>query len=103
LKDELLKMGHGPANPITNARTSDPPSFIVRRATVEDSGAIASGEGPVWLALNGARVVGTVAAVLKQESAYIRSMAIAPNARGHGALFGTPLFTMKKILSRRPL
>ena len=92
------------------------PSFIVRRAMVQDADAIAlvlrqafagfepqytpaafsatvpgadgirarHHEGPVWVALCGDRVVGTVAAVLKQEGAYIRSMAIAPDARGQG-------------------
>jgi GNAT superfamily N-acetyltransferase len=41
-------------------------------------------EGPVWVALHGEAIVGTVAAVLKDGSAYVRSMAIARDARGHG-------------------
>jgi ribosomal protein S18 acetylase RimI-like enzyme len=89
---------------------------IVRRATLEDSDAIASvlrqafaefepqytpaafaatvpaadeirarfNEGPVWVGLCGDQVVATVAAVLKVEGTYIRSMAIAPEARGLG-------------------
>jgi ribosomal protein S18 acetylase RimI-like enzyme len=157
---------------------------IVRRATAQDSDAIASvlrrafaefepqytpaafaatvpavdeisarfNEGPVWVGLCGDQIVGTVAAVLKVEGTYIRSMAIAPEARGLGlaarlldhverfarehhapclflsttpfltnairlyerygfhrtgdgpnVLFGTPLFTMKMVLSRRPV
>jgi GNAT superfamily N-acetyltransferase len=108
-------------------------------------------EGPVWLAFREARVLGTVAAVIKGRSAYMRGMAVLPAARGlrvgsrlleqveewaarergsrvflsttpflteairlydrfgfrrteDGAhdLFGTPLFTMEKNLSRTP-
>jgi N-acetylglutamate synthase-like GNAT family acetyltransferase len=104
-------------------------------------------EGPVWVAVMDGVVVGTVAAVPKGESLYIRSMAILPSTRGQGIgnqllqnaeafaktqgfkrlflsttpfllaairlyenfgfqktdagpfdLFGTPLFTMEKIL-----
>jgi GNAT superfamily N-acetyltransferase len=38
-------------------------------------------EGPVWLALRNVEVLGTVAAVLKGEWAYIRGMAVLPAAR----------------------
>jgi len=38
-------------------------------------------EGPVWLAFRNAEVLGTVAAVLKGDSAYIRGMAVLPAAR----------------------
>jgi GNAT superfamily N-acetyltransferase len=38
-------------------------------------------EGPVWLAFRNAEVLGTVATVLKGESAYIRGMAVLPAAR----------------------
>jgi GNAT superfamily N-acetyltransferase len=104
-------------------------------------------EGPVWVAQLDDRLVGTVAAVLEDDSLYIRSMAVLPNDRGKGVgrlllehverfaatkgarrmllcttpfllqairlyeqygfqrisdgpleLFGTPLFTMKRIL-----
>jgi GNAT superfamily N-acetyltransferase len=38
-------------------------------------------EGPVWIALRGAEAVGTVAAVVKRESVYMRGMAVLPSAR----------------------
>jgi len=38
-------------------------------------------EGPVWLAFRNVEVLGTVAAVLKGEWAYIRGMAVLPAAR----------------------
>ena len=41
-------------------------------------------EGPVWLASREAEVLGTVAAVMKGESAYVRGMAVLPGARGSG-------------------
>jgi GNAT superfamily N-acetyltransferase len=41
-------------------------------------------EGPVWVAVQLDRIVGTVAAVPRGESLYIRSMAILPSARGEG-------------------
>jgi GNAT superfamily N-acetyltransferase len=105
-------------------------------------------EGPVWLAFSDSQVVGTISVVLKDESLYVRGMAVLPAARGRGLgqlllghaekyarakgcnrlflsstpflteairlyersgyvriddgphdLFGTPLFTMEKILS----
>ena len=37
-------------------------------------------EGPVWVALRGGAVLGTVAAVVKGDSIYIRGMAVLPNA-----------------------
>ena len=39
-------------------------------------------EGPVWVALHRGEVVGTVAAVRKGRSAYMRGMAVLPTARG---------------------
>lgn len=42
-------------------------------------------EGPVWVALRQGVVMGTVAAVVKDESVYIRGMAVLPAARGSGA------------------
>jgi len=39
-------------------------------------------EGPVWLALSGVKVLGTVAAVLRGRSAYMRGMAVLPTSRG---------------------
>jgi len=41
-------------------------------------------EGPVWLAMQNDRPLGTVAAVLKNEGLYVRSMALLPDARGQG-------------------
>jgi putative acetyltransferase len=104
-------------------------------------------EGPVWVALREGVVLGTVAAVVRDASVYVRGMAVLPAARGSGAgvallqcvedwalsqscrrlflsttpfldsairlyersgfrrtdnglhdLFGTPLFTMEKVL-----
>ena len=106
-------------------------------------------DGPVWVAFRHAEVLGTVSAVVKGKSLYVRGMAVLPAARGsrvgaalldhveHWAssagcskmflsttpflssairlyerfgfrrveegpqnLFGTPLFTMEKNLSR---
>ncbi len=42
-------------------------------------------EGPVWVAERDGIVIGTVAAVKKGDSAYIRGMAVTPEARGSGA------------------
>jgi ribosomal protein S18 acetylase RimI-like enzyme len=55
-------------------------------ATVPDSEVVRArlDEGPAWVTLHGYVIVGTVAAVLKNGGAYVRSMAIAPHARGHG-------------------
>jgi ribosomal protein S18 acetylase RimI-like enzyme len=39
-------------------------------------------EGPVWVALLGGSVVGTVAAVDRGEDLYVRGMAVLPRARG---------------------
>jgi GNAT superfamily N-acetyltransferase len=41
-------------------------------------------EGPVWIALQDGRAVGTVAALPKGEALYIRSMGILPEGRGRG-------------------
>ena len=41
-------------------------------------------EGPGWVALSDATVIGTVAAVRKGESIYVRGMAVLPSARGLG-------------------
>ena|SRR2546421_533653 len=40
------------------------------------------GEGPMWVALQGETIVGTVSVVPKSDTAYIRGMAILPTARG---------------------
>jgi GNAT superfamily N-acetyltransferase len=39
-------------------------------------------EGPVWVAVLGGVVIGTVAAVPRGEGLYVRSMAVHPAARG---------------------
>jgi len=39
-------------------------------------------EGPMWVALFDERVAGTVAAVAKRDSLYVRGMGIVPSARG---------------------
>lgn len=39
-------------------------------------------EGPVWVALSGDVIIGTVSVVPQGEALYIRSMAILPSARG---------------------
>jgi GNAT superfamily N-acetyltransferase len=41
-------------------------------------------EGPIWLALENGQAVGTVSAVLKTNSLYIRGMAVVSSARGRG-------------------
>src|SRR5215217_2163262 len=40
-------------------------------------------EGPVWIVLQKSVIVGTVSAVPKGDSLYVRSMAVLPEARGH--------------------
>ena len=41
-------------------------------------------EGPIWLAIDGVRAVGTVSAKRTLEGIYLRGMAILPDARGLG-------------------
>lgn len=41
-------------------------------------------EGPIWIALFEGKIVGTISVVPEDESLYIRSMAILPEARGAG-------------------
>ena len=41
-------------------------------------------EGPVWVALQDDRIVGTVAAVPRVDALYMRSMAVHPASRGAG-------------------
>jgi len=41
-------------------------------------------EGPVWVAVQNEKLLGTVAAVSKTLGLYIRSMAVLPAARGQG-------------------
>ncbi len=42
-------------------------------------------EGPVWVPLHEGAVTGTVSAVVKGETVYVRGMAVLPAARGTGA------------------
>jgi ribosomal protein S18 acetylase RimI-like enzyme len=42
-------------------------------------------EGPVWVAVTEAGVVATVAAVARADGVYVRSMGVAPAARGQRA------------------
>ena len=41
-------------------------------------------EGPVWVALSGGTIVGTVSAIPRGERLYVRSMGVLPTARGQG-------------------
>ena len=41
-------------------------------------------EGPVWVALSGELIIGTVSVVLKGKSLYLRGMAVLPAARAQG-------------------
>jgi GNAT superfamily N-acetyltransferase len=41
-------------------------------------------EGPVWVAVQGEAVVGTVAAVPRRDALYMRSMAVDSSSRGAG-------------------
>jgi GNAT superfamily N-acetyltransferase len=70
-------------------------SFVEFRALYTDGGFGATAlsaeqvfvrmrEGPVWVGLRDGAVLGTVAAVARDTSAYIRGMAVLPRARGLG-------------------
>ena len=41
-------------------------------------------EGPLWIAESSARPVGTVSGVPRGRDLYVRSMAVVPDAQGHG-------------------
>jgi len=41
-------------------------------------------EGPVWVALEGDRIIGTVAAVPRPGALYMRSMGVHPDSHGRG-------------------
>jgi putative acetyltransferase len=55
-------------------------------ATTPSAGTIEQrfNEGPVWVAVIGEEIVGTVAAVPMEKGLYVRSMAVLPLARGQG-------------------
>ncbi len=70
-------------------------SFVEFKALYTDGGFAATAlgaeellirmhEGPVWVALREETVMGTVAAVAKGASVYVRGMAVLPTARGSG-------------------
>lgn len=41
-------------------------------------------EGPVWVAMDGDTMIGTVSGMPEPERFYVRSMAVRPDAQGHG-------------------
>lgn len=41
-------------------------------------------EGPIWVAEGGDRIIGTVSALPRPAGVYLRGLAVAPAARGHG-------------------
>ena len=55
-------------------------------ATTPGAGVIAArfAEGPLWVAEAAGQVVATVSVVVKGEALYLRSLAVAPAARGQG-------------------
>src|SRR5262245_46398465 len=64
------------------------------RATVLSTSEIVKrlDEGPTWVAIGNADLIGTVSAVVRSDGLYVRSMAVSPVARGRGiawALLGT--------------
>ena len=42
------------------------------------------GEGPVWVAVENGTIIGTVAAVARDKTLYVRGMAVDPAMRGRG-------------------
>jgi GNAT superfamily N-acetyltransferase len=56
-------------------------------------------EGPVWIALHETTMLGTVAAVKKEASVYIRGMGVLPAARGSGT--GSRLLQQAENWARR--
>lgn len=51
-------------------------------ALAKDQIEVRMSEGPSWIALRDGKIVGTVSAVPKGDSLYIRGMAVLPSARG---------------------
>jgi ribosomal protein S18 acetylase RimI-like enzyme len=41
-------------------------------------------EGPIWVAMDGETMIGTVSVMPEPDRLYIRSMAVRPDAQGHG-------------------
>jgi len=67
-----------------------PEGFAATAITAKEV-SIRSGEGPVWVAVSGELIVGTVSVVSKGDALYIRGMAVLPAARGQ--LIGELLLT----------
>ena len=68
-------------------------------------------EGRTWVVIFNHRIVGTVSAVLRNSSLYVRGMAIVPAARGKGVgrlllrqveLYASELFCQRLFLSTTP-
>jgi GNAT superfamily N-acetyltransferase len=85
-------------------------SFIEFRAMYTDGGFAATAlteeqilirmtEGPVWIAMRTAIILGTVAAVVKGSRLYVRGMAVLPRARGLGV--GARLLEVVEKRARR--
>ena len=60
-----------------------PQGFRATTPTAEQI-ALRLAEGPSWIAVDEAEVVGTVSAVERAAEIYLRSMAVLPSARGRG-------------------
>ena len=58
-----------------------PEGFLATAITAEQI-AHRIAEGPVWVALLGKEIVGTVSVIPKDDALYIRGMAVLPAARG---------------------
>src|SRR5262245_23695200 len=56
-------------------------------ATVQSPEGVAArmAEGPVWVAVFGGEIIGTVSAVVRDGEMYVRGMGVVPGARGHSA------------------
>jgi ribosomal protein S18 acetylase RimI-like enzyme len=80
-----------------------PKAFAATTPTAEQIRARWS-EGPTWIAVSNSAVVGTVAAVVKQDSLYVRSMAVLPAARGrdfgHALLQEVETYAFEKSCKR---
>ncbi len=61
-----------------------PEAFDITILDAERVGERFNGNGEIWAALKDSEIVGTVSVVDEGERLYIRSMAVAPSARGLG-------------------
>jgi len=55
-------------------------------------------EGPVWVAMDGDTMIGTVSGLPEPERFYVRSMAVRPDAQGHG--IGQKLLEPLEVFAR---